>query len=337
MSIFFYLVANQFFFLFIFQKNEHNRDPSEDGSYKVKSPIDLAAPSPFNLITQVKYHNLLVKIFSGSTGKNMQKFYFEPLVFLDPKSIVSKSRSHGSLKQDFIRITIQMWNLDIRSKVLDRLRSLECLQNASFGEEDICVMPFETVQLVCKSGSLPQFISLTDKRTPYLRSNEDLYFYLLVDESSSANVLAHDIRQNPEFYLINDWQLKLECSGFATESETTPAGSTSTHRLTRSYTISICSPEVSSSKSSFQFCMLRFCSYIYLLFLSEFAAASSAGSSSVAKSMDKLPRGGMGNTNDPASSSWPSTTGSVTKEIIGQSNLADIVQQAPHSSETSMT
>jgi len=144
-----------------------------------------------------------------------------------------------------------MWNLEIRSKVLERLRSLKSLKNIEIEEEDICVMPFEDVQLVCKSGSLPPFISLTAKPTPYLRSNENLDFYLLVGESSCANVLAHDIRQNPEFSLINDWQLKLECHGFATESGTTPAGSTISPRPTRAYTISICSKEVATSKLIF--------------------------------------------------------------------------------------
>jgi len=224
---------------------------TEDGNKKEKSPSSLAdASSPFTLITQVKYNNLLVKIFSGSTEKNQRQFFFEPLVFVDPKSIVSKSCSHGSLKQDFIRLTIQMWNEELRSKVLERLQSLECLQNVQFGEEDIYVMPFEDVQLVCKSDSLPHFISLTDKSTPYLRSNEDLDFYLLVDESSSANVLAHDIRQNPDFYLINEWQLKLECRGFATESGATSAESTVSQSPTRSYSISIGSNDIPTSKLS---------------------------------------------------------------------------------------
>ena len=206
--------------------------------------------------------------------KKPRRFFFEPLVFLDPKSIVSNSCSHGSLKQDFVRITIQMWNLEIRSKVLERLRSLKSMKNIEIEEEDICVMPFEDVQLVCKSGSLPPFISLSEKPTPYLRSNEDLDFYLLVDESSCANVLAHDIRQNPEFYLISDWQLKLECHGFATESGNTPAGSTISQRPTRAYSISICSKDVATSRLSISHCNLHFFSYINLFFFYRFPYCS---------------------------------------------------------------
>jgi len=127
-----------------------------------------------------------------------------------------------------------MWNEELRSKVLQRLKTLDSLQNVNFEEEDIFVMPFKEVQLVCKSET----IKLTDQPTSYLRSNENLDFYLLCD-SSSANVLAHDFRQNPEFTL-NQWQLKLECSGLTTELRTnTPAGSNFMKGPTFSFNISV--------------------------------------------------------------------------------------------------
>jgi len=171
-------------------------------------------------------------------------FYFEPLVLLNPKSIIKKS--HGSFQRDYIQITIQMWNEKVRSKVLERLRCLESLQNVKFGEDDICVMPFEDVQLVGTSGSLPHFISLNDKPTSYLRSNQNLDFFLFCNEPSSANTLAHDFRQNLEFTLA-EWQLKLECRGLAIESGIAHAGSTSLKRPVLTFDISI-SPNKITSK-----------------------------------------------------------------------------------------
>jgi len=128
-----------------------------------------------------------------------------------------------------------MWNEDVCSKVLERLRSLKSLNNLEIEDDDVCVMPFEEVRLVCKSGSLPKSISLTAKPISFLRSNEQLDFCLLCDASSSAYSLAHDFRQNPEFTL-NEWQLELECRGISTEYGTATAG---LKRPTFSFNISI--------------------------------------------------------------------------------------------------
>ena len=104
-----------------------------------------------------------------------------------------------------------MWNQDLRSKVLERLRSLPSLSNVIIHEDDVCVMPYEEVQLICDPGTgLDDSIKLMDRPTSYLRFPESLDFYLLCDSLSVANSLVGDIRQNPEFTLSN-LQLKLEC------------------------------------------------------------------------------------------------------------------------------
>ena len=118
-----------------------------------------------------------------------------------------------------------MWNEQVRSKVLERLRSLPALQSVQIEEEDICVMPFEEVQLVCrKSSGVSPSIRLQDEPTSYFRYNQNLNFYLLCDALSSASVLADDFRQNPEFTL-KGLQLKLECRGLSTKTGTVPARS----------------------------------------------------------------------------------------------------------------
>jgi len=102
-------------------------------------------------IAQVNHHNFLIRIFTDSSEENPRRFFFEPVVLLDPKSIIAES--FGFLKQDFIRFTIKMWNQDLRSKVLERLRSLPSLANVIIQEDDVCVMPYEEVQLVCDPGT----------------------------------------------------------------------------------------------------------------------------------------------------------------------------------------
>lgn len=120
-----------------------------DGGSQTNS--NASPSSALSYIAKVKYHHQLIKIYSDSSEKI--QFFFEPLVLLDPKSILSKSHSRGSV--NFIQLTIQMWNESLRFKVLERLRSLETFQNVKIEEEDICVIPFDEVQLICKSGGLP--------------------------------------------------------------------------------------------------------------------------------------------------------------------------------------
>jgi len=182
-----------------------------------------AASLPIFEVAKVRFHDLLIRIYSDSLDSIRRQFFFEPLVLLDPKSIVSKL--HNSLQQNYIQITIQMWNDEVRSKVLERLRSLPTLQRVQIEEEDICVMPFEEVQLVCrKSGGISPSIWLLDEPTSYFRYNQNLNFSLLCDAPSTASAFADDFRQNPEF-TVKEWQLKLECRGLSSKTGTIPAGS----------------------------------------------------------------------------------------------------------------
>lgn len=166
---------------------------------------------PIVEIAKVNFKNFFITIFTEDV-RNPKRFFFQPLVLLDPKSIISES--HGFLQQDVIRLTIQMWNPEIRSKVLDRLRSLPSLSNVNVHEDDIYVLPFEEVQLVHKPGSIHQSIRMLDEPKRYHRLSESLHFYLLCDSAPDANAFAEDFRRNPEFVLENS-QLALECRGLS--------------------------------------------------------------------------------------------------------------------------
>ncbi len=208
---------------------------------KLPTKLTAAAPSPFTPIAQVKYKHFLIKIFA--LDQHPRQFYFEPLVLLDPSSIVLMKQ--GFFKSDVLRLTIEMWNEELRCKVLERLRQLDILRDVKIEKDDICIMPFEEVQLVCTSGSLPQSISLTDKPKCYLRSNENLDLFLFCNDSSTANVLAHDFRQSPEFF-ITELSLKLQCRGLSIEAGTAPAGSTLPERPTFSFKICVTSCQFTS-------------------------------------------------------------------------------------------
>ena len=166
-------------------------------------------------VAEVIYHDFVVPIFTLSgDGKNYSKFYFHPLVLLDPKSIIV-NKSSGFFKQNFIRFTVQMWDQELRFKVLERLRSLPSLNDKEIKEEDVHVMRYEEVQLVFKPDDNVQreSIKLMKQPTPYYpRLSEKLDFYLLCDSSSTAHSLAEDLCQDPEFCLRN-LQLVLECRG----------------------------------------------------------------------------------------------------------------------------
>jgi len=241
-KIFIHLLHHTFFFQ-IMEHNDSNHD------------VDWAAtPLPFFQIGQVWYRDQPIKIFSDSLEKRSpSQFYFEPLVLLDPKSITS--RSHESSEKEFVQITIQMWNGALRSKVLERLRSMKSLKNVDIEEDNVSVLPFEEVQLVCKSGS----IRLTDQPTSYARPKENLGFYLLCDESSSANKLAKDFRRNPEFTLNEYLQLKLECRGLSNRSGT---DQTSSKRPTFSYFVSFFLSDDTGDFSQNNFVFL-FLNYLY--------------------------------------------------------------------------
>jgi len=73
-------------------------------------------------------------------------------------------------------------------------------------------MPYEEVQLVYKLGSFDQSVKLVEEPTNYQRLTESLDFYLLCDSPSTAEKLAENLKEYPEF-VLKKWDLALECRG----------------------------------------------------------------------------------------------------------------------------
>lgn len=172
-------------------------------------PPEIHSTSPVSIveIAKVSYRDFSVGIYTDSCTR---RFYFDPIVLLDPKTIFNES--HEFFKQDYVRFTIQMWNSEIRSKVLHRLRSLPNYKDLNIDEDDISVLPFEEVYLEFKQGSIHQSLKFMNQRSSYIRLSDSSDFYLLCDLPSTANVMAEGFKRNPEFTL-NTWELALKCSG----------------------------------------------------------------------------------------------------------------------------
>lgn len=159
-------------------------------------------------VGEVAYNDFSICIYSDSEDVTKpRRFFFEPIVLFDQKSIATQSQ--GLFKQDVVRFSIQMWTPEIRSKVLDLLR----LDYPEIKEKDVRVMPYENVQLVGKEDSFHPSIKIMEGLKPYhARFNQKLNFFLLCDSAVTANSLAENLTQYPEF-VINKWQLSLECRG----------------------------------------------------------------------------------------------------------------------------
>jgi len=187
--------------------NQHQQQQARQVPASVNPPDLTGMEYPQRLIEvgELNYKGFTIKIFKNGT---FDKFFFEPIVVLDQKSVVIQSQK--LFKEDVVRFSILMWTLGIRSKILERLR----LKNFQVDEDDVRVMPYDSVQLVAKSGSIHPSIKIMGEAIPYQRLNEKLEFFFLCDSSSSAKDLADSLHDSPD-YLVRKWQLALECRGLA--------------------------------------------------------------------------------------------------------------------------
>ncbi len=170
-------------------------------------------------IGKLSYHNVIIGLFTDSSDRNPRRFFFEPVVLLDTKSI--SCQTHQLFKQEVVRFSVKMWNSELRSKVRDRIQSLPTFKHLEIRDDDIFVMPYEEVQLVLKPGSsMDQSIQLMDQPMTsfHRRSNESLDFYFICDTQLTATTLADNIREYPDF-VLQKWKLALECRGLVLGNE----------------------------------------------------------------------------------------------------------------------
>ncbi len=168
-------------------------------------------------VGKLTYREFTIKIYTDAASDKKKippRFFFEPIVVLDPNSIIIQSQEF--FQQYVVRFSIQMWNAEIRSQVLELVRH----DQPELKEMDVSIMPYEDVQLVGKPGSIHHSIKFMEEATSYHRLNEKLDFFLVCDSSSTAKVLADNLRRYPEF-VVRKWQLALECRGLSLNSSVT--------------------------------------------------------------------------------------------------------------------
>ncbi len=102
---------------------------------------------PIVEVAKVSFRGSIIRIFADAGVRNPSRFFYEPLVHLDPKSIFA--HHHIVSQENVVSFTIEMWNPELRRKVLARLQSLkgQHFNVTDIGEEDIYVLPFEEVLL----------------------------------------------------------------------------------------------------------------------------------------------------------------------------------------------
>jgi len=167
-------------------------------------------------VAEMSYQEYSIKIYSvGAQNNKFLQFFFEPIVVLDPKSVIILSQELFQEKK-VIQFTILMWTADIRTKVVELLRR----DNPEIKEKDVRVMPYENVRLVGKPESIHPSVTIMEEATSYRRQNEKLNFFVLCDSPTTSEILAENLRSCPEF-VVRKWQLEIECRGMALNSSVT--------------------------------------------------------------------------------------------------------------------
>jgi len=167
-------------------------------------------------VAKVTFRDFIITIYTDSDSimRVQRRFFFEPIVLMDTKSITHISDELRN--RDYVRFTIQMWNEEVRSTIQARLRSMRRFKGVDIQEEDIYVMPFKEVRLMSKADSSITSeitsIRLLDEATCYLQPSQSLEFYFDCDSPSVAAGLVNSFRKNPKM-IVKD--LELKCYGLA--------------------------------------------------------------------------------------------------------------------------
>ena len=218
----------------------------------ITSTMNCTAKEPLVAeIARVSYKNDIIRIFTDpnpSSKRFPQRFYFEPLVQLDPQSI--ECESNELFNQNLVRFKIKMWDSEIQSKVLERLRSLPAFESVKIQLDDVYVLPYEEVQLVAKQGGFVKSIKMPDEPTSYRRLCKNLDCQFECYFPTEAAAVAESLKKNPDAILLN-WKLALECRGLELLVENTSTAGIP-NRATWIFNLSTLPCEVEQSETTFR-------------------------------------------------------------------------------------
>ncbi len=198
--------------------------------------VKLSSTNRICEIAKLSYGDFVIGIFTDNQ-RDPRRFFFEPIVLLDPSTV--SMESDNFLKQHLVRFKIKMWTKELRSKVFDRLRSLQPnLSTSGIQLDDISVIPYENIKLVVQpGGTVHSSVRLVEKESSYKRLCESIPFYFSCDSLESATILADYLRANPEF-ILERCQLALECDGLVLTSQTVSPEKSSSDRPRATFNVS---------------------------------------------------------------------------------------------------
>ena len=191
---------------------------TEDGG------ADYAAGYPGPNLVEIypmRYHHFHVKIYKQLSTP--PRFYYEPILLLDPLKTVSKFDK--ATEQHYVRFTIQMWDQKVEEQVVNWIKRLPGSQDV----EDFCVqtMPFEKVRLVFRDiPSTSKSYRLPEQWRTYQHLPQNIQFHLLCETKEAANTVVESFRADPEFSMQN---LALQCI-FSADPSIQPSANSSHHR-----------------------------------------------------------------------------------------------------------
>ena len=175
--------------------NNANHRDFRHGDVSMSSSDEDDDEGALQMIGSVEHLQSRIKIFlSGEPGK----FFYQPIVLLDPQSIESHLSEDG--QQAYISLDIQMWDNTLEAKVIDYLKQLPHWASRKFTVE---VMPYRSVRL--RSS---QAYHLNDEMKCYQQQNQVIQFYLFCSSKQEANQLANEMKRDPQFATRH---LSLEC------------------------------------------------------------------------------------------------------------------------------
>ena len=140
-------------------------------------------------VASMPYRNFRVSIYKKTGGAN-DLFYYEPIVSLDPKSIIiHRGHAHHQFQVSF---TVELWNTNLEKRIINYLRNDAGIEQLK--DSHVQVMPYEQVQLVVA------IINYDDKTAQfqlpgpksYLQQNGSLDFDVSCDSKDAADLVANE-------------------------------------------------------------------------------------------------------------------------------------------------
>lgn len=156
-----------------------------------------------SVVSSIPYGNFHIHIFdkanqcSSPNGnqQNHKLYYYSPLSTLDVKSIKAYINPFKPQQQPEVKFNIEMWNEEIKKKVLEHLSKLKIA--SSLNELTVLVVPYERAFLTSSSPNIDG-CRFNTERVLCGQQPKSLTFSLSCPSIEKAEEVAQLMRENPE-------------------------------------------------------------------------------------------------------------------------------------------